>query len=122
MPKKEKVESTVIDREPGRGKRGARPYSREQVYRWLYTNSDSRGIVIFSQREVAKKLEIGYQNVCNMYSDFIRTGYINKHSRTDFEIIYDPDDLEWDDEVLEELSRARKIHQFEYRQKEKLNE
>lgn len=104
--------SKVIDREESvNGRRGQRPYRRDQIYQWLYDNSDSRGIVIYNQRQVAELLDIGYQNICQIYNDFIEVGYIIKHNKKCFEIVHDPDDLDWSMDFQDELSRIRKVHQ-----------
>ena len=120
---KKRTFSTIIDRdELADGKRGVRPYNREQIYRWLYEHSDHRGIVIFSQRDVAKQLEIGYQNICNIYHDFVETGHMIKYGKF-YEIVYDPDELDWGESFRQTQSAIRKEHQVYYNyQKGEINE
>lgn len=103
--------SSIIDREPLiEGQKGQRPYNREQIYRWLYENSDHRGIIVFSQQDISKKLEIGYQNLSTIFSDFVATGHLRKHG-WQFEVMYDPDDLDWGDKFKAAQAEVRKTHQ-----------
>lgn len=103
--------SNIISRGGNDGKRGFRPYSRQEIYQWLYDNSDIRGIVIYSQKEVAEKLGIGYQNISTIYSDFVKIGFMKKHSAREFEVVHHADEVEWTEEILEKLSEIRKVHQ-----------
>lgn len=107
----ERKYSSIIDREePTPGKPGRRPYNREQIYRWLYTNSDHRGIVVFSQQDISKKLEIGYQNLSTIFTDFVTTGHLKKYGRN-YEVVFDPDDLDWGEKFRSVHAEIRKVHQ-----------
>lgn len=115
---KKRTFSSVIDRvESTGGKRGVRPYNREQIYQWLYDHSDSRGIIIYQQKEVAQKIDINYQAVCQIYKDFCDIGYLKKYGKF-FEVVHHPDELDWSAELEEELSRVRKQHQKYYDHKQ----
>jgi len=101
------------------GGSGMHVYNRQEVYEWLYKNSDSRGIVIMSQRKVAEKLGMRYQLISQIFSEFIAIGYIVKHgydkNGARFEIVHHPDELDWGEEFLEKIFIARK----EYNNKNK---
>lgn len=116
-PTSKRPHSKIIGRVQIPGQRGKPAYDREQIYRWLYENSDHRGIIIYNQREVAKRIDINYQNVCNIYSDFVRSGHLAKHGNF-FEVVYDPDDLDWSLEFQKEQSAIRKRHQIQYNYQE----
>lgn len=103
--------SAVVGKSEQKHNRGQKPYDREKIYRWLYENSDSRGIVIFTQRQVSEKLDISYQSISTIYTDLIDIGYMKKHGRIYFEIIYDPDDLDWGEDFKQEQIKLRKRHQ-----------
>lgn len=103
--------STIIDREPvPEGQRGQRPYNREQIYRWLYEHSDHRGIIIYTQQDISKMLEIGYQNLSTIFTDFVTTGHLKKYGRH-YEVVFDPDDLDWGEKFRSVHAKIRKVHQ-----------
>lgn len=102
--------STVVGQEePLPGVRGRRAYDREHIYRWLYENSDHRGIVVYTQRAIATKLEISYQTLSEIFTDFCETGHLKKHG-LQFEVVYDPDDLDWG----EKFKKAQVIVRSKY--------
>jgi hypothetical protein len=106
---------SIIDRnERYDGRRGRGSYNTEQIYRWLYTNSDYNGFVIYTQTEVARLIGIPYQTLSTIYSDFITIGYMKKINSRTFEIVHDPDDLEWDEAYLKKMSGLRKQYQTTY--------
>jgi len=103
-------QSSVISREESHvveGSRGQKPYRVDQIYQWLYENSDSRGIVIYGQREIAQLIDITYQSICTILQGLVKIGYLKKHDDR-FEVVYDPDDIVWTDEVKMKLHEIRR--------------
>jgi len=119
-PQPQKVKSsTVIDREEKaviEGSRGQRPYRIDQIYQWLYDNSDSRGIVLYNQREIAVGIDISYQYVCTILSGLVQIGYLKKYGDF-FEVVYDPEDLDWPDDVKIKLQEIRKTFEESWHKK-----
>lgn len=108
--------SSIIDRESPEGYRGVTAYNREQIHQWLYDHSDDRGIIVYTQQQIAEMLEIGYQNLSTIFSDFVETGLLKKHGPRFFEVVYHPEELDWG-EINKKQREVRKKHQFFHRQK-----
>lgn len=114
--------SKVISTQRPRGNRGMHLYNRQEIYEWLYKNSDSRGMVVMTQKQVAERLGIRYQLISQIYSEFIAIGYIVKHGHhkngAKFEIVHHPDELDWGDEFTEKIFAARQ--EYKNRNKEEI--
>lgn len=99
-------------------------YDREQIYRWLWDHSDRRGIVVFSKKEVAEKLEIERKMMYNIFREFVYTGHLKEHGsgvNQKFECMWHPDLCDWSEkyyEVLVTLFKHRESRKSVARKKE----
>lgn len=112
MAKKKKVAedrfSAVIGKtESLPGRVGPRGYDREQIYRWMWDHSDSRGIITVSQREVGRRLDITHYKMNQIFQEFVATGHLVKRGNS-FEVMYDPDILDWGSKFKEALLQLKK--------------
>lgn len=110
-------DSQIISRSPQGGRRGRRPYDREQIYRYLWSLRDARGIISKSQSDIAKDLGIGYQRISEIFKDFTTTGHMRKHGKL-FEIRFHPDHLDWGDKFNAVHEELRKSHQNKSRREQ----
>lgn len=102
-------------------------YDREQIYRWLWDNSDSRGFIVYPKREVAERLEIERKMMYNIFNEFVYTGHLKVHGsgrNQKFECMWHPDLCDWSDryyEVLVTLFKHRESRKSAARKKEEGN-
>ena len=107
----------LVQKEPKERIRGMRAYDPEQVYRYLFDNSDRYGIIIYTQKDLAEAIKIQRETLNYFYQDFLAIGLLEKVSRAKFKVMVHPDEFEWTDEVYDTLSRLRKRHQYAYKEK-----
>lgn len=68
--------------------------NREHIYRILYTCTDHTGVINRSQGEMAELLEISYQQLSKIYSEFVDMGMMKK-DKYKFTVLYHPDQIPW---------------------------
>ena len=113
--------SAYLDREDFKGKRGARAYDREAIYRFMFDNSDRYGIIRYKQPELARMLDVTKQFITYTMQDFVAMRMLVKHGRDNFECMVDPDAFDWGITFQEKQSELRKSHQSYYKNKSKEN-
>jgi|688.fasta_scaffold652820_2 hypothetical protein len=69
-------------------------HSREELYRFLWSNRNSNNIVNIPQGDVAKHFGISYQRLSIVMKEFQEIGLISKNKH-DFLLRYDPDRIPW---------------------------
>ena len=109
--------SEHLDREDYKGKRGARAYDREAIYRFMFDNSDKFGIIRYKQPELARMLDVTKQFITYTMGDFVTMGMLVKHGRDQFECMVDPETFDWGVAFQEKQSELRKRHQSYYKNK-----
>ena len=77
-------------------------HDREQVYRQLWDLRDRNNFVMYSQLELQEKVNIPYQRLSQMFSEFTELGRMRKY-RHRFQLS-DPDSFEWG-EAYEKLRK-----------------
>lgn len=70
-------------------------YSRESIYRYLWSNRDHAGKVALKQGDVASDLGISYQAFSEIMKEFVEMGLVSK-VRHQFTPLYNPDKIPWD--------------------------
>ncbi len=68
--------------------------SREQIYRIMYSNTDRFGAIQKSQGEMADLIEVCYQQMSNIYKEFVDMGMLRKDKHK-FTVLYHPDKIPW---------------------------
>ena len=106
------VISYTHNSDPGRA-----GYNREEIFLWMYEHSDSRGIIVYNQRQVAQLLDISYQHLCYIYKDFVDVGLLKKHGSRYFEVVPHPEDVVWDEAFNERLRKLNERSSSRLRKK-----
>lgn len=74
-------------------------YDREKIYQWLWANSDSQGIIIYSCQKCSQLLKIERKMMMNIFKEFVQTGHLIQDGQK-FECTYPPSQWDWGEEYL----------------------
>lgn len=80
-------------------------HDRENIYRFLWENSDRHGFIRLSQQEVSKELGVSFQRLHEIYLEFIDLGRMKKFKNR-FQV-RDPDGFLWDETYSEQAREFR---------------
>ena len=69
--------------------------NREQIYRVMSSCTDSFGNITKSQQDMADLLEMSYQQLSKVYTEFMEMGMLKKDKHR-FTVLYDPEQIPWD--------------------------
>lgn len=81
--------------------------NREIIYRCLWGCTNRDGQIIVSQQDLSKVLNISYQKLSQLFTEFTDLGMFRKDGWT-FTVLYHPDKIPW--ERYEDLRAAYSQH------------
>lgn len=103
-----------LSKRPGAGRRS---YEPSHIYRYLFDNTDQNGVLLYTLNELARVAKVDYHTFSYLISDFEEVGLVEKMDRQ-FKFKVHPSQIEWNDELYEQLDELKKRHFSSYKKKE----
>jgi hypothetical protein len=113
--------SPFFDEEDPDPNGGVTGYRRDQIYRYLFDNTDRYGIIVYSIIDLARAAQVDRHRLGFIFKEFVEMGLMDKVGKK-YRCLVDPDEYDWGEEFLAESKRIRKKFQYYYKQKEKEKE
>ena len=98
---------------------GVPGYRRDQIYKYLFDNTDRYGIIAYNINDLARAVEMDPSRFRTICSELVELGVMDKPSHGKWRCIVDPDKYDWGDSFLKKSKEVRKQFQSYYRNKQR---